>query len=152
MLRTTHLMAGVAATVLLVLLFASSLYAGLLGSRETIAAVRRLIVFPGLLLLAPALAASALSGFALARARREPLTAKARRMGCVAAIGLLVLAPCALVLDRRAQAGAMDLGFQALQALEFAAALVSLMLMEANARAGMRLTGRLPAEDAPHVR
>ena len=59
------------------------------------------------------------------------------------AAGLLVLVPCALVLNRWAAAGAFDAMFYAVQALELVAGAVNLTLMGLNIRDGLRISGRL---------
>jgi hypothetical protein len=64
-------------------------------------------------------------------------------MPFIAANGLLVLVPCAIVLNRWAAAGSFDTAFYAVQAIELLAGALNLALMGLNARDGLRLAGRL---------
>lgn len=154
MKKVLHLLAAIVATSLIALFFSSTLLVELFGSVEAIATVKRLIVFPGLFILVPAIAATGGSGFALAKARRGALVqAKLRRMPFIAANGILVLVPCAIVLNLWASRGALDASFYAVQVLELVAGAVNLWLMGLNLRDGLRLSGRLtPPPLAPHVR
>lgn len=67
------------------------------------------------------------------------MAAKKRRMPWIAANGLLVLVPCALLLDRWAAASLLDARFVAVQAVELVAGAVNLALMALNLRDGRRL-------------
>ena len=154
MKRTVHLVAGIAAISIVATFLLSTVLVELLGSAEAIAAVKRLIVLPGLFILVPALAAAGGSGFALARDRRGALVqAKKRRMPFIALNGLLVLVPCAVFLHLWASAGNLDGRFYAVQALELAAGALNLILMSFNLRDGLRLSGRIAgsARPASHV-
>ena len=85
----------------------------------------------------------------LARSRKGRLVdAKKRRMPFIAANGLLVLVPCAIVLNRWAAAGSFDSAFYLVQCIELVAGAVNLGLMALNARDGLRLAGRLPVGPA----
>jgi hypothetical protein len=64
-------------------------------------------------------------------------------MPFIAANGLLVLLPCAILLDRRAGAGGFDAVFYAVQGIELLAGAANLALMTLNVRDGLRLSGRL---------
>ena len=64
-------------------------------------------------------------------------------MPLIAANGLLVLVPCAIVLNRWAAAGAFDVMFYTVQALELLAGAVNLTLMGLNIRDGLTMSGRL---------
>ncbi len=146
MAKRMHFAAGVLAMVVIATFFASTLAVELAGSPAAIAALKRWIVVPGLLVLVPLLAATGGTGFALARAREGRLVdAKKRRMPFIVVNGLLVLVPCAILLDRWASAGAFDATFVAVQALELVAGATNLLLMGMNARDGLRLSGRLRA-------
>ena len=146
MKQVVHLCAALLAMTLIALFFCSTLLVELFGSESAVAAVKRLIVFPGLFVLVPAIAATGGSGFSLASGRRGALVdAKKRRMPFIALNGLLVLVPCAVVLHLWASAGAFDGRFYAVQALELAAGALNLLLMSLNLRDGLRLSGRLTA-------
>lgn len=144
--KPLHLAAGVLAPLCIASFFVATVAAELFGTPQTVATVKALIVAPGLWILLPAMAALGASGFALGRSRGGRLVAaKRRRMPLVAANGLLVLLPCAIVLARWAAAGRFDAGFYAVQALELAAGAINLGLMLASARVGLRLSGRVQA-------
>jgi hypothetical protein len=129
--------------------FLSSATVELIGSPEAIARVRGLIVLPGLLVLVPAIALAGASGFALSRSRTGRLVeAKKRRMPFIAANGILILLPCAVLLDRWAAAGAFGPAYLAVHALELAAGGANLALMGLNVRDGLRMAGRLRAPRA----
>ena len=86
------------------------------------------------------------SGFLLSKTRRGRLVeAKQKRMPVIAANGLLVLIPCAVVLNRWAEAGSFDQTFYAVQALELLAGAVNLALMGLNMRDGLKLSRRAGA-------
>ena len=106
--------------------------------------MKSLIVLPGLWILVPAIAATGGTGFALSKSRQTPLvTAKKKRMPFIAANGLLILIPCAIVLDLWASKGVFDTRFYLVQALELLAGGTNLVLMGLNIRDGLRLTDRL---------
>lgn len=69
-------------------------------------------------------------------------------MPFIAANGLLVLVPCAIVLNRWAAAGTFDTAFYVVQAIELIAGAANLALMGLNARDGLRMAGRLRAGPA----
>ena len=120
----------------------STALAELLGSPETIIAVKTAIPW-GFLLLIPALAASGGSGFSLARGRRTAVIGrKLKRMPFIAANGVLVLIPSALFLASRARAAEFDTGFYAVQALKLAAGATNIALLGLNFRDGLKMKGR----------
>ncbi len=148
-----HRIAGMLAALTIAVFFTSTVIVGLAGSPAAIAQLKRLIVMPGLFILVPAIAATGASGFALARARGGRLVQdKRRRMPLIAAIGLLVLLPSAIVLARLAAAGDFGALFVGVQALELAAGAVNLALMGLNIRDGMKLSGRLRPRGQPAAR
>jgi hypothetical protein len=69
--------------------------------------------------------------------------AKKKRMPFIAVNGLLVLVPCAIVLNRWAAAASFDTAFYVVQSIELVAGAVNLALMGLNARDGLRMAGRL---------
>lgn len=144
--KTIHLVAGLLAALTIATFFLSSVAVELFGAHEAVATVKALIVMPGLFILVPAIAATGGSGFAIAKSRKGRLVdAKKRRMPFIAANGLLVLLPCAIVLDRWASAGAFDTTFYVVQGMELLAGAVNLTLMGMNIRDGIRLSGRFGA-------
>lgn len=144
--KKVHFIAGLLATLTIAAFFLSTVIVELLGIHEAVAAVKALIVMPGLVILVPAIAATGGSGFYLSKSRQGRLVdAKKKRMPFIAANGLLVLIPCAIFLNRWAAAGAFDTTFYAVQSLELLAGAVNLTLMGMNIRDGMRVSGRFRA-------
>jgi hypothetical protein len=139
-----HRIAGILAMLCIATFLVSTLVVELFGSHAMVAQVKSLIVTPGLWILIPAMAATGGSGMFLSTSRKGRLVeAKKRRMAFIAANGLLVLVPCAIVLDRWAAAGAFDTSFYAVQAVELVAGAINLTLMGLNVRDGLRMAGRL---------
>lgn len=141
--KHAHLIAGILAPLCLVVFFVSTLLAELSGSPAAVAQVKALIVAPGLWIMVPLMAAVGGSGLFLGTSRHgRLLDAKKKRMPFIAANGLLVLVPCAIVLNRWAAAGSFDSSFYGVQAIELIAGAVNLVLMGLNVRDGLRLAGR----------
>lgn len=113
------------------------------GSHAAVARAKSLVVMPGLWTPTPAMAAPVAAAFLSTSRKARPAEARKRRMAFVAANGLLVLVPCAIVLDRWAAAGAFDTSFHAVQAVELVAGAINLTLMGLNVRDGLRMAGRL---------
>lgn len=148
--KKIHLIAAIIASLMIALFFSSTALVELLGSHESVAMVKSLIVMPGLLILVPAIAATGGSGFFLSRTRKGRLVeAKKRRMPFIAANGLLILVPAAIFLDQWASAGVFDTRFYLVQAAEMLAGAVNLTLMGLNMRDGLKLSGRI--RGAGHV-
>ena len=125
-------------------IFTATVVVELLGSPEAISIVKHLIVLPGLLILIPALAATGATGFALSKHRRSRLVAtKKKRMPIIAAKGILILIPSAIVLDQWASFGVFDLKFYVVQFIELATGAINLTLMGMNTRDGLRLAGKM---------
>lgn len=144
--QRAHLIAAIVATLCIATFFVSTIMVELFGSHEAVAQLKSLMVTPGLWILIPAIAVTGGSGVFLSKTRRGRLAeAKKKRMPFIAANGLLVLVPCALILNRWAQAGSFDTAFYLVQALELLAGASNLTLMGLNARDGLRLAGRFKA-------
>jgi hypothetical protein len=142
--KRAHLMAGLLAPLCIATFFLSTILTELFGSHAAVAQLKSLIVTPGLWIMVPLMAAAGGSGMFLARSRKGRLVdAKRKRMPFIAANGLLVLVPCAIVLNRWAAAGAFDISFYLVQAIELVAGATNLLLMGLNARDGLRMAGRL---------
>jgi hypothetical protein len=149
MAKLIHLLAGLLGPLCIATFLVSTILVELFGSDAAVAQLKSLIVSPGLWILLPTLAAAGGSGMFLSRSRRGRLVdAKKRRMPFIAANGLLVLLPCAILLDRWASAGSFGTAFYALQAVELIAGAVNLTLMGLNLRDGLRMSGRLRAAPA----
>ena len=139
-----HLAAGMSATLLIATFFSSTLIVELFGSHGAIRTIKHLIVFPGVFILVPLIAATGATGFALSKIRHGRLVdRKKRRMPFIAANGILILLPSAIYLDRLASANTFDQVFYSVQALELIAGAVNLTLMGLNIRDGLRLKGYL---------
>ncbi len=142
--KGVHLIAGLLAPLCIATFFLATVLTELFGSHAAVAQLKALIVAPGLWLMVPLMAAAGGSGMLLARSRKGRLVAaKQKRMPFIAANGLLVLVPCAIVLDRWAAAGSFDVSFYGVQAIELIAGATNLTLMGLNARDGLRMAGRL---------
>lgn len=142
--RIAHRLAALVAAFCLLCFFISTVLVELLGTPADVARVKALIVTPGLWIMLVAMAATGGSGMALGGSRRGRLVElKKRRMPFIAANGLLVLLPCALLLHHWAAAGAFDRRFHLVQALELLAGAINLLLIGLNLRDGLRLSGRL---------
>lgn len=142
--KRVHLVAGLLAPLCIATFFLSTLFTELFGSHAAVAQLKSLIVTPGLWIMVPLMAAAGGSGVLLARSRKGRLVdAKKKRMPFIAVNGLLVLVPCAIVLDRWAAADSFDSDFYLVQTIELVAGAVNLALMGLNARDGLRMAGRL---------
>ncbi len=145
-MKTFHFGAGILATAFIGMFFVSTLGVEMLGSDQDVALVKHLIVTPGLFLLVPAIAVTAGTGFRLAKSRTTRLVeTKKKRMPIIGLNGVLILIPCAVLLDHWASAGAFDTWFVSIQGLELLAGAVNLTLMGLNIRDGLRMSGRFRA-------
>lgn len=139
-----HLVVSAIATLCIATFFASTVFVELFGTYEQIAAVKSLIVIPGLFILVPAIAMTGGTGFALSKQRKGKLVdSKKKRMPIIGANGLLILLPSAIFLDQWASAGSFDTKFYIVQGLELLAGAVNLTLMGMNIRDGLKLSGKL---------
>ena len=149
--KRVHLVAGILAPLCLITFFLSTVLTELFGSHAAVAQLKSLIVSPGLWIMIPAMAAAGGSGMFLGKSRKGRLVeSKQKRMPFIAANGLLVLVPCAIVLNRWAAAGSFDTTFYIVQVVELVAGATNLVLMGLNVRDGLRMAGRLrTAKPAP---
>jgi len=142
--KRVHLIAGILAPLCLIVFFVSTVLTELFGTHAAVAQLKSWIVSPGLWLMIPAMAAAGVSGMLLGQSRKGRLVeVKKKRMPFIAANGLLVLVPCAFVLNRWAAAGTFDTTFYILQAVELTAGAINFVLMALNVRDGLRMAGRL---------
>ncbi len=136
----THLAAAVGALALITTFLLSSTVTELIGTASDIHLMRQWIVF-GLPLLIGCLATAALSGRRLARnSRAAVIRRKQRRMQIVAAAGIVVLVPCALVLDDLTAGASAGGVVAALEISEILAGALNLTLLALNFRDGLSLT------------
>ena len=146
-----HRAAGVLALLIIAAFWSSTVLVELFGDAAAVAAVKLAIAW-ALLVFVPLLAVTGATGFAMAG--REPgglMAAKGRRMRIIAMNGLVVLAPAALFLAWKANAGEFDGSFMGVQAAELVAGAVNAVLMSLNVRDGLRLTGRIGARRTERV-
>jgi len=144
MLKRLHLIFSTLALLCIATFFLSTICVEVIGSRHLIASLKQLIVSPGLWILVPAIIATGASGVLMSRKRQGRLVAlKKKRMPFIAANGLLVLMPCAIVLNQWASAGSFDTRFYFVQLIELIAGATNIALMGLNMRNGLRLSGRL---------
>ncbi|KIZ41474.1 MULTISPECIES: hypothetical protein [Rhodopseudomonas] len=142
MIKILHPIAGILAFLTILTFWLSTVAVELGGDPVAIASVKLGILW-GLLLLIPAIATAGATGFRLGgRSQRPDIMHKRRRMPIIALNGILVLVPCAIVLQQRASAGQFDATFTAIQGLELMAGAVNLVLLGLNIRDGFRLSRR----------
>ena len=142
MIHPVHKVMALIAMLCVAVFFSSSVIVELAGDAQAVALVKSLIVMPGLFILIPAIALTGITGNVLAKQRKGRLvTVKQQRMKMIAAAGILLLVPCALMLNQWAAAGEFGRGFYMLQAAELLAGATNLLLMIMNARDGRRLSG-----------
>ncbi|MEO9456344.1 hypothetical protein [Chromobacterium phragmitis] len=139
-----HAVAATAATLAITVFWSATVVSELFLDHAAIAAVKHAIAYAGVPVLAAAMALTGASGAMLAKGRKGKLVeGKKKRMPFIAMNGLLIMIPAALFLNLRAQAGAFDAVFYAVQALELAVGLAQLTMMGKNFRDGLRLAGKL---------
>lgn len=148
-LRRIHPAAGILGFVTILSFWTSTVAVEVLGSHQVILAVKTGILW-GMIVLIPSLAIAGATGFKLAgNVSKGPVAAKKRRMPFIAANGILILIPCAVVLQRLAAAGDFGTAFYAVQAIELIAGATNIALMGLNIRDGFRMTkGRRAAAAA----
>jgi hypothetical protein len=141
MIKIIHPVAGVLAILTIATFWLSTALSELFAPQAIVVAVKTAIPW-GFLLLIPALAAAGASGFSLAKGARKGLFGtKIKRMPFIAANGILVLIPSALFLASKAQVGAFDESFYAVQVLELVAGAVNITLLGLNMRDGLKMRG-----------
>ncbi len=143
MVKTLHPIAGALAFLIIAGFWTSTLTVELFGARDQIIWLKTTLPWAFVLLI-PALALTGATGFARAGKRcGGVIGAKARRMPWIAANGLLILVPSALILAARAAEGQLDTLFYAVQGIELVFGAVNLTLLGLSLRDGLRLSGRL---------
>lgn len=141
MMKIIHPVAGALAIFTIATFWLSTALSELFAPPATVVAVKTAIPW-GFLLLIPALAAAAGSGFSLAKGgRRGLIGAKIKRMPFIAANGILVLIPSALFLASKASAAEFDTSFYVVQALELVAGATNIALLGLNMRDGLKMRG-----------
>jgi len=139
-----HRSAAVIATLCIAIFFISTVSVELLGSNESIAIVKGLIVMPGLFILIPCIAITGGIGFSLSKGKSGILIAnKKKRMPFIAANGILILVPSAIYLNHAAITADFNTIFYIVQSIELFAGLINLFLMGLNMRDGLRMSGKI---------
>lgn len=140
MKKRIHAVAGIVALTLVATFMMATIVVEIVGDRAAIAAVKTAIVF-ALFVLVPSVMIAGATGRSMAAGRQAPVfRRKRRRTALVAVIGIVVLVPCAVVLQIMAVDGDFGTAFATIQAVELAGGLVNLTLLGLNARDGRRLT------------
>lgn len=144
-----HAAAGALAMLTVATFWTSTIISELFMDKAAITAVKHAIAFYGVTPLVMLMAAAGGSGFAFAKGRQGRLIdGKKKRMKKIGAIGLLVMIPCALILNSKATAGEFDTAFYVVQVLELAVGVVQLILLGRSFRDGLKLAGRLHVSSA----
>jgi hypothetical protein len=137
-----HLAGAMGALAIIAAFLASSTVTELFGSPGDVRVLRHVILI-GLPLLIGCMAAAGLTGRSLAGRSRAPVVRrKQRRLQIVAAAGLLVLIPCAVILNFLAGSAHAGVLPGALEITEIVAGGVNLALLALNFRDGRGLTRR----------
>jgi len=140
-LARLHLAAAAGAIAVITTFLVASAVTELAGDAGDIRVLRRGILL-GLPLLIGFLITAALTGRRLAgRSRSAVVRRKRRRLQAAAAAGLLVLVPCALILDHLASAPTGPV-VAALEIAELSFGALNLSLLTLNFRDGRRMTRR----------
>lgn len=138
-----HAVFGSIALLCIFSFWISTLISELFLSQAAIVSVKGTIL-QAMWILIPAMVATGGSGFVLAKNRSGRLVeSKKKRMPFIALNGVLVLLPAAFYLHSKAQAGAFDTSFYAVQAVELIAGATNLWLLSKNMYDGLKLAGRL---------
>ena len=141
-----HIATSTLAMLLIATFWISTLTAELFASHDTITSVKWLILY-GMGLMIPCMATAGATGVSLGKGWRLPaVIAKKRRMGIIAANGLVILVPAAVFLAFRAAAGQFDAAFYAVQTLELIAGATNFTLMALNMRDGRSIRHRKLAQ------
>ncbi len=150
--KIIHAVAGTGALLLVSTFWLSTVVSEFMSSEASVVAVKAAIL-RGLPIMVLFIAAVGGSGPSLAdRARAGRIGAKPRQMPFIAASGLLVLIPCAVVLAWRAIAGQFDATFYAVQTVELAAGAVNITFQGLNMRDGIAMARGWPLKKLKQAR
>lgn len=143
MIKFVHPVAGVIAFLTIICFWSATVISEMLGDPALILIVKQSIIW-GLVLLIPAMAIAGASGTHRGGGRTGGLlTRKKKRMPFIAFNGLVILVPSAFFLVSKAQAGAFDTSFVAVQILELVAGGTNILLLWLNILDGFKMSGRL---------
>ncbi len=139
-----HRSAAIMAMLCIAIFFISTIWVELLGSHESIAMIKSLIVMPGLFILIPCLIVTGGSGFSLSKGRcSDFIASKKKRMPFIAANGIFILIPAAIFLNQSAASANFDTTFYTVQCIELLAGATNFLLMALNMRDGLKMSGKL---------
>ena len=142
MTKIIHPIAGTVALMLVMSFWLATAWSELFAGKHAITTVKTVLPY-GFLLLIPALMAAGGTGFQLGkRMRGAVITAKKKRMPIITANGIMILVPCALYLSFKANSGAFDTWFYAVQAIELIFGAINITLLGLNMRDGLQLSRR----------
>lgn len=129
---------------IILIFFTSTLFVEVFFDYKTITQLKALIVCPGLFILLPSIAITAISGNIIAKRSKnsELIKIKKKRMPFIAIIGVFVLIPCAIYLNYLATENLFDTTFFIVQSLELLAGAINLSLMFLNIKDSKRLSTR----------
>lgn len=148
--RRVHSVSGTMAILCIACFMTASVVAELYGDATLIIVVKQAIIW-GLLVLVPCLAATGISGYrATGGTPRGLALVKFRRMRIIGLNGICVLVPSAFFLAFRATTLRFGWPFYAVQALEFIAGSVNLVLMGMNFRDGLHMSRLRQTRSAVH--
>ncbi|WP_369250098.1 hypothetical protein [Streptomyces sp. R41] len=136
-----HAAAGVLALSLITLFFTSSVVVEIFGDEHAVSTVKTAIAL-ALIVLVPSMAIAGASGRSLSSGRRRAplIRRKQRRTAVAAAVGLLVLVPCAVTLQSLAAEREFGTQFSLIQTVELIGGAVNITLLALNARDGRLLS------------
>ena len=144
MITKLHKFVAITSTLSITFFFISSIIVELFASYQSITIVKNLIVTPGLFILIPAMALTGGTGFILSKTRKGQLVKRKKKlMPFIAANGILILIPSAIILNYMADSGIFGVRFYLIQILELLAGAINLTLMTMNMRDGFKMTGKL---------
>lgn len=147
-LKKVHKLAAIAAFLLVITFFTSSIIADLFASYETIAMVKQTIQY-SVILLVLSMMATGISANKLYGSKGKGLMAtKQKRMKIAAANGLFVLLPAALILAHWSSIGQFDSTYWTVQSVELIAGAINATMLGLNIRDGIKMGQKKAAKVA----
>jgi len=135
-----HGISGMVALLTISTFWISTAFVELFGTKESIVLIKKLIIW-GMLILIPALIATAISGNILGKnSENKWIKSKKKRMPFIALNGLLILLPSAITLNFLASSDEFYTTFYAVQIVELLAGSVNIFLLSLSAKEGMQLS------------
>ncbi|WP_158502052.1 hypothetical protein [Vitiosangium sp. GDMCC 1.1324] len=144
-----HAILGTTALLLILSFFTTSILVELSGRTDWILGAKRYIAY-ALIFAIPCMISTAGMGRSLAANRQSPLIQKKQaRMRFIAANGMLVLTPLAIILYQLALRGSFGPLFTVLQLVEILAGATNIYLLTLMMRDGFNLSGRFARRQVP---